>query len=147
MCNLGTKNYNRFFLTALNKLANSQFNRANLRAALVEQRGDSVVWPDNAQFKQAWLNQPVYASMGAGRVQYALRESERRLHQARTEHIEILSALSVEHVLPEEWIEEWPLPYGSRGVTLFELFDQSRPAVDMEANLRCVTAQNIPLVT
>lgn len=47
------------------------------RAALVEQKGDSVVWPDNAQFKQAWLTQPVYRSMGAGRVQYALREIDR----------------------------------------------------------------------
>ena len=133
VCDLGTKNYNRFFLTVLNKLAGSQFNRASLRAALVEQRGDSVVWPDNAQFKQAWLNQPVYRSMGPGRVQYALREIERRLHQTRAEHIEILSALSIEHVLPEEWIEQWPLPNGSRGVTFFEMFDNSRPAEEVEA--------------
>jgi hypothetical protein len=72
VCDLGTKNYNRFFLTVLNKLANSRFNRTNLRAALVEQTGDSVTWPDNVRFKQAWLNQPVYKSMGPARVQYAL---------------------------------------------------------------------------
>src|SRR5439155_2701913 len=30
VCNLGTKNYNRFFLTVLNKLAGSQFNRVSL---------------------------------------------------------------------------------------------------------------------
>jgi len=136
VCDLGTKNYNRFFLTALNKLANSQFNRTNLRAALVEQKGDSVVWPDNARFKQAWLNQPVYRSMGTGRVQYALREIERRLHQPRAERIEILSDLSVEHVLPEEWIEQWLLPNGNRGVTLFEMFDKSQSAEDVEATER-----------
>jgi hypothetical protein len=133
VCNLGTKNYNRFFLTVLNKLAGSEFNRVSLRTALVEQRGDSVVWPDNAQFKQAWLNQSVYTSMGPRRVQYALRELERRLHQTRAEHIEIVSALSIEHVLPEEWIEQWPLSNGGRGVTLFEMFDNSRPAEDVEA--------------
>jgi hypothetical protein len=123
VCGLTTKNYNRFFLTVLGKLANSQFNRLTLRAALVEQTGASVVWPDNSRFKQAWLNQPVYDSMGAGRVQYALREIEYRLHQPRTERIEILSQLSVEHVLPNEWIEQWLLPNGNRGVTLFEMFD------------------------
>ena len=133
VCDLGTKNYNRFFLTVLNKLANSQFNRTNLRSALVEQKGDSVVWPDNARFKQAWLNQPVYRSMGAGRVQYALREIEGRLHQHRAERIEILSDLSVEHVLPEEWIEQWLLPNDNRGVTFFEMFDKSRPPEDVEA--------------
>jgi hypothetical protein len=120
VCDLGTKNYNRFFLTVLSKLAKSQFNRPNLRAALVEQKGDSVVWPDDARFKQAWLNQPVYKSMDAGRVQYALREIERRLHQPRAERIEILSALTVERVLPGDWIEQWPLPNGNRGVTVFE---------------------------
>jgi hypothetical protein len=48
MCDLGTKNYNRFFLTALGKLAKARFNRQNLRAALVEQKGDSVVWSARA---------------------------------------------------------------------------------------------------
>jgi uncharacterized protein with ParB-like and HNH nuclease domain len=133
VCGLTTKNYNRFFLTVLNRLANSPYSRGNLRAALVEQRGESVVWPDNAQFKQAWLTQPVYVSIGARRTQYALREIERRLHQPRAERIEILSALSIEHVLPEEWIEQWLLPNGNRGVTLFEGFDNSRATEDVEA--------------
>ena len=133
VCDLTTKNYNRFFLTVLIKLANSEFNRNNLRAALVEQKGDSVVWPGNAKFRQAWLNQPVYNSMGAPRVQYGLREIERRLHQSRAEHIEILSALTIEHVLPSDWIEQWPFSNGSRGVTLFEMFDKSRSAEDVEA--------------
>src|SRR5262249_47598145 len=115
------------------KLANSQFDRTNLRAALVEQGGESVVWPNNAQFKQAWLNQPVYRSMGAGRVQYALRGIEGRLDQTPPERLRNLSDLSVEHVLPEEWIEQWLLPNGNRGVTLFEIFDKSRGTDDVEA--------------
>ena len=133
VCDLGTKNYNRFFLTVLGKLSNSQFNRVSLRAALVDQKGENVVWPDNVQFKNAWLNQPVYRSMGGGRVQYALREIERRLHQPRAERIEILSDLSVEHVLPDEWMEQWLLPNGNRGVTLFEIFDKTRNSEDIEA--------------
>jgi hypothetical protein len=133
VCDLGTENYNRFFLTVLNKLVDSQFNRTNLRAALVEQKGDSVVWPDNVTFKQAWLNEPVYRSIGPTRVQYALREVERRLHQPRAERIEILSDLSIEHVLPEEWMEQWLLPNGNRGVTMFEQFDKSRNTEDVEA--------------
>lgn len=136
VCDLGTKNYNRFFLTVIGKLGKSQFNRQNLRAALVEQKGESVVWPDDARFKQAWLSQSAYTSVGAGRVQYALREIERRLHQPRAERIEILSALTVEHVLPDEWIEQWPLPSGNRGVTWLEQFDKSRSAEDVEATAK-----------
>jgi uncharacterized protein with ParB-like and HNH nuclease domain len=133
VCDLGTKNYNRFFLTVLGKLAKSQFNRENLRSALTEQKGDSVVWPDEARFKQAWLTRPVYSTMGPLRVQYTLREIERRLHQPRAERIDILSALTVEHILPGEWIEQWPLPNGNRGVTWLEQFDKSRSDEDVEA--------------
>ena len=136
VCDLGTKNYNRFFLTVLGKLAKSQFNRANLRAALVEQKGDSVAWPDDARFKQAWLSKPAYNAVGTGRVQYALREIERRLHQPRAERIEILSALTVEHVLPDEWIEQWPFANGNRGVTWLEQFDKSRSDEDVEATAK-----------
>lgn len=136
VCQLGSKNYNRFFLTVLTKLAKSGFNRASLRTALVEQRGDSVVWPDDARFKAAWLNHPVYSSLGPGRVQYGLREIERRLHQPRAERIEILSALTVEHVLPQGWIEEWPLANGARGVTWLEQSDRSRSKEDIEATHR-----------
>jgi hypothetical protein len=151
VCDLTTKNYNRFFLTVLTKLAKSQFNREQLRAALIEQKGDSVVWPDDARFKHAWLQKPVYNSMGAGRVQYALREVERRLHQPRSERIEILSALTVEHVLPDEWIEQWLLPNGNRGVTFLEQFDNSRDAQDVDGTAKRDAAKhtfgNLTLLT
>jgi Protein of unknown function DUF262/Protein of unknown function (DUF1524) len=151
VCELGSKNYNRFFLTVLGKLGKSEFSRENLRAALVEQKGDSVVWPDDVRFKQAWISKPAYNSMGAGRVQYALREIERRLHQSRAERIEILSALTIEHVLPDEWIEQWPLPNGNRGVTWLEQFDKSRGDDDVEAtarrNLAKHTFGNLTLLT
>jgi uncharacterized protein with ParB-like and HNH nuclease domain len=142
VCDLGTKNYNRHFLTVLGKLANSNFSRQNLRAALVEQKGDSVVWPDDARFEQAWLDKPVYSSVGSSRVQYALREIERRLHQPRAEQIEIISALTVEHVLPGKWIEQWPLANGNRGLTWLEQSDNSRNSEDVEAAIKRDLAKN-----
>jgi uncharacterized protein with ParB-like and HNH nuclease domain len=133
ICNLGSKNYNRFFLTVLTKLANTKFDRQSLRAALIEQKGESVVWPDDAQFKQAWLANPVYNLIGPARVQYVLRAIEKQLHQAKTERIEILSSLTVEHVLPDDWIEQWPLANGNRGVTWVEQFDKTREQADVDA--------------
>jgi hypothetical protein len=114
------------FLSVLTKLAKTAFTRANLQAALNEQTGESVLWPDEARFEQAWLQKRVYETMGAGRVQYALREIERCLHQPRSERVEILSDLTIEHVLPQQWTEEWPLPSGARGVTWVERSDKTR---------------------
>lgn len=132
VCDLGSKNYNRHFLSVLTKVVGSQFTRQSLREALVEPKGDSVVWPDDARFEEAWTNSPVYARMGPSRVQYALREMEHRLHQSRSECIEILSTLTVEHVLPDEWLEQWLLSNGNRGVTWLEQFDRSRTPEDVE---------------
>jgi hypothetical protein len=142
ICELSTKNYNRFFLTVIGKLATTSFSRASLRAALSEQKGESVVWPDDAQFLHAWLTKPAYSSLGSNRVQYALRELERTLHQTRAERIEILSELTVEHVLPSEWVEQWPLANGSRGVTWFEQSDKSRDVEDIEATGKRDRAKN-----
>ena len=58
------------------------------------------------------------------------------MHQPRTERIEILSALTVEHLLPGEWIEQWPLSNGNRGVTWVEQFDKSRAAQDVELTVK-----------
>jgi hypothetical protein len=117
----------------LAKLGKTKFDLQSLRAALIEQKGESVVWPDDARFKQAWLANPVYNLIGAARVQYVLRAIEKRLHEAKTERIEILSSLTVEHVLPDDWIEQWPLANGQRGVTWVEQYDKTRDQKDVEA--------------
>jgi uncharacterized protein with ParB-like and HNH nuclease domain len=134
VCGLTTKNYNRVFLTVLTKLAKKGFSRDSLRDALAEQQGESVVWPANSEFRSAWLDKSVYEQMGPARTQYVLRELERRIHDARAERIEILSKLTVEHILPDEWIENWPLANGSQGATLFEQFDKTRSEEDIEAS-------------
>jgi hypothetical protein len=134
VCGLTTKNYNRVFLTMLTKLAKKGFSRDNLREALADQKGESVVWPANSEFKSAWLDKSVYVQMGPARTQYVLREIERRIHDARAERIAILSKLTVEHVLPDEWIENWPLANSNRGATFFEQFDETRSREDIAAS-------------
>ncbi len=41
---------------------------------------------------------------------------------AKMEALSIRGALTVEHILPQQWIEFWPLPDGSKGMTLLELW-------------------------
>lgn len=134
VCGLTTKNYNRVFLTTLTKLAKKGFFRDNLREALAEQKGESVVWPADSEFKSAWLDKSPYEQLGPARTQYVLREIERRIHDVRAERIEILSKLTVEHVLPDEWIENWPLANGNRGATFYEQFDKTRSEEDIAAS-------------
>ncbi len=132
VCNLTTKNYNRLFLSFLSKLPKEGLDRDTFRKILLELQGDSSVWPRDEIFEQAWLANPSYEILSSPRAQYILTEVEHSLHASKSERVEIKSGLSVEHILPQEWIAEWPLPNGNRGVTLFERWDNTREKEDIE---------------
>ena len=52
----------------------------------------------------------------------------------KSEIVEIKSPLTVEHVLPQEWIPAWPLSSGNAGVRWFERFNASADSVDVESS-------------
>ena len=39
------------------------------------------------------------------------------------ENVNVEGPLTVEHILPQQWVEHWPLPDGTTGFTFSELFD------------------------
>jgi hypothetical protein len=63
VCNLETKNYNRVFLALTRNMRRDGFSAQKLRALLMAQTGDSVVWPDEAVFREAWLQKPAYGTL------------------------------------------------------------------------------------
>ena len=125
VCGLTTKNYNRVFLAILSKLPNGDLTRATFRTIVLELQGESSVWPRDEDFRKAWLESPVYDDLDAGRVELMLRRIEEQLQTAKSEVVDIKSALTVEHILPVGWREKWPLQNGHRGVPWEERFGVS----------------------
>ncbi len=68
VCNLGTKNYNRIFLSLTRALSKEGFSADKLKTALLMQSGESGVWPDDATFKEAWLNRPLYGPLNSPKL-------------------------------------------------------------------------------
>jgi len=68
VCNLGTKNYNRIFLALARNLRKDGFSAARLRELLLAQTGESVVWPDDAMFREAWLHKPLYGPLNSPKL-------------------------------------------------------------------------------
>jgi hypothetical protein len=101
-----------------------QISRGNVQKVLLEQQGESGVWPRNEQFEKAWLEKEFYESQSPNRVQWVLLRIEESLRKAKAEVVEIKSPLCIEHVLPQEWIANWPLPNGKNGVRWFERFNR-----------------------
>lgn len=104
ICNLTTKNYNRFFLSLLQKVRRAANKGESIALAAREEllRSDdaTAVWPSDAQFRHGWLNQPVYVKSRLDRCSMVLRALEEGLRTDRTEGISLRSELSVEHLMP-----------------------------------------------
>lgn len=110
ICGKTTKNYNKSFLQVMRDLQTSGGNVETLRDLLLNFTGEAVVWPDDTEFRTGWLNKPVYESIGPRRVELVLRSVEEALRTTFQEDVTINNKLSVEHIMPQKWEENWPLP-------------------------------------
>lgn len=80
-----------------------------MRDFLLTAQGSSNVWPNDKEFEKAWLRDSAYAHLGPAVTAMVLEAIDYRLRTVKCEDISILGPLSVEHVLPQQWGEHWPL--------------------------------------
>ena len=123
ICDLGTKNYNKLFLSAARNLRREGFTAKNLAQFLKSQSGESGIWPDDSQFKEGWLNNEVYRPLGSGRLVHILSRLDQRFGSSKSEVIKFEVRPTVEHILPQSWQKHWPLPSGAKGLTFLQLQD------------------------
>jgi hypothetical protein len=114
ICGLTTKNYNKFFLSVLRHLEAKGFSHESLATFLTAQSSESARFPTDREFEHAWLTAPVYGRrLTALRVRAVLEAIERKKRQKFHETQHLNTDLTIEHILPAEWEEHWPLPDGS----------------------------------
>lgn len=115
ICGLTTKNYNKFFLSVLRHLEANGFTSANLATFLKAQSSESARLPSDAEFERAFTTAPVYGKrLTPFRVRTVLEAIERSKRQKFHETNQLADDLSVEHILPTQWEEHWPLPSGEK---------------------------------
>lgn len=113
VCDLGTKNYNRFFLSMLQKLRSSAdpISRATIQQMLLAPEGSAGEWPDDKKFTKAWMEKPLYETLKPMRCAMLLEAVDRAMRTSKQEDVTINGRLTVEHVLPQQWSPPaWPEP-------------------------------------
>lgn len=118
ICDLGTKNYNRFFLAMLQKLRGSSepISRATIQQMLLAPDGSAGEWPDDKKFAKAWLEKPLYETLKPMRCSMLLEAVDRAMRTSKQEAVTINGKLTVEHVLPQQWEPPaWPDPPADAG--------------------------------
>lgn len=151
VCNLTTKNYNRIFLSVTKTLQRDGLSPAQLRATLLSQTGDSTVWPDDTMFRESWLRQRTYNVLNSARVVHLLRRLNQTYMSSKSEAFVFTSPPTVEHIMPQSWQDNWPLPDQSKGMDLAELLeapdDNPRAIATRKRDLAIQTIGNLTLLS
>ena len=140
VCNLGTKNYNRIFLGLARNLHKDGFSAARLKELLVAQTGESVVWPDDAMFREAWLHKPLYGPLNSPKLVHLYGRLNQTFMSSKSEKLAFAQQPSVEHIMPQNWGPHWPLPDGSEGMDLLEMLEAAPDDPRVSATRRRVAA-------
>ena len=111
VCRMTTRGYNRLFLGLLN----------NLEEAGAELAGDTIVdylkgrtayaemWPGDQQLQDAFTTQPLYRLLTKGRLRIVLEGIEEELRTIKAESQTVPRDLTIEHIMPQQWRQHWPL--------------------------------------
>ncbi|MEP6671816.1 MAG: DUF262 domain-containing HNH endonuclease family protein [Chthoniobacter sp.] len=129
VCGLSTKNYNRVFLQLTKALRKEGPSAAALQKLLLEFTGESTEWPTDEAFSSAWTTKHAYQTLNNPKIVHILKRLNAVLMNSRHEDITIEGFLTVEHLMPQKWIANWPLPDGSKGMEWLdqELADKGDP--------------------
>lgn len=111
VCRLSTRGYNQLFVDLTKVVAevdDVDIPRA-LQSELLKGTAEFDRWPSDEEFRQAWLNNPLYENLTRARMRMILEALEGALRTDRSETRDVPKGLTIEHVLPQAWETHWPL--------------------------------------
>ncbi len=150
VCVLNTKNYNRIFLSLSKNLRRDGVSVENLSRLLLAQSGESTEWPTDNVFKDAWLGKSAY-DLGNAKLVHILTRLNETFFSEKSEPIAFEKQPTIEHIMPQQWIEHWPLPDGHCGLNDSDLLtasdDDRRAKATAERNRIVQNIGNLTILT
>jgi hypothetical protein len=130
VCGLTTKDYNNIFVTVLKASLSAEAHLAGttVRETLSGLRAETRWWPSDGEFIGALLGSNFYG-LSKPRIRAFFAGIENRLRDERAEDTSRVrsanSALNIEHVLPQAWRANWPLPESAEPQRALELRERA----------------------
>lgn len=116
VCGMQTRGYGTLALELLKTVGSVPADRGaapDVIHALAQQSGE---WPSDEMFKASWCTRPFYGYFRKDRVAMILQAMEERYQDLASKSEPILhfdfSKLTIEHIMPQSWGANWPLPAG-----------------------------------
>lgn len=147
VCNVTTKGYNRLVVDLIADLrAQGSFSAAAIREFLLKQTAESSFWPTDDDFVTAWRDERVYW-FKKSKVRMILEAMDTHQQDAKAEDVKYADyreKLTIEHLLPQNWREHWPLP---AGVPADEAAERRERALHTFGNLTLLNGKLNPAVS
>lgn len=112
LCRKTTKNYNSIALNLLKSVSGRQMDADDVVNFLLNLTGESQVWPADDEVLEAVRTVPYYTSLPRRRLRMVLDAIEASLHDPKVGTYADRDRLTIEHILPQTWQLNWPLPTG-----------------------------------
>ncbi len=142
---LTAKNYNRIMLELLKAMSKSATDPVTGLIAHLRSFGEDTPtgwWPTDEKFRTHLIENSLYGTISQARVRMLLEAAETRLHTSKTESVPLPSKLSIEHVIPQNWKETWPLNSSDE-----EVLKRREKAIHRLGNLTLVTSSLNPALS
>ena len=113
VCRLTAKDYNSMMQSLLRALdADGTFAVDSVVVNFLKSSdADARIWPDDDEVRESFQNLDIYRKLTRGRLRLVLEGIEEQLRDnSDAETQEVPSGLSIEHVMPQAWSANWPLP-------------------------------------
>ena len=108
------KNYNKVFLDIVSWMRAEGVSVESFEAAAA-MRGNSETarFPTDEEFRDAVINRGQYGRIPAHRLSFIIEELSLASRDRFTASEGVRAGLSIEHIMPQQWQENWPeLPSG-----------------------------------
>lgn len=140
LCSLTTKNLNQLSADAVNHLREHGWTNEILRNYLLTASGPSRTWPTDEDIIEFLTSRAAYFTIPSRRLAYTLSRIEASLRTGKSElpwntNAELVKGLSIEHLIPQKWEKNWPLPAG----LTWETERRRREMVNRLGNLTILT--------
>ena len=136
LCGLSSQGLNRFFIELVRELKASSADCVDTRVIefLSGSTVDNRLWPKDGMLAERLIQTPMRGN--ASRQKMVLEAIEMSLRSDKTESLGQFRNLTVEHIMPQSWERNWPLPENTEEAT-----DSRNQAVKEIGNLTLVTSK------
>ena len=116
VCGYSARSYGDIFVELLARLASGDSGDSAdnadriLVSYLSEQTAQAALWPGDAELRERFMTAPLYLYLTRGRLRMVLAGIEEELRTNKAESGEVPGDLHIEHVMPQAWQENYPLP-------------------------------------